>query len=76
MMRERVQATGLPLVYAHLVGGQDEVVFEGHRLPSTPTVPGAAGGAPSFKENLFSCRSTWMRAQGRYELTATVRAGA
>ena len=28
-MRSRVQATGLPLVYAHLVGGQDEVVFEG-----------------------------------------------
>ena len=30
MMRERVLASGLPLVYAHLVGGQDEVVFEGH----------------------------------------------
>ena len=28
-MRERVQDSGLPLVYAHLVGGQDEVVFEG-----------------------------------------------
>ncbi|MBM3387264.1 MAG: NAD+ synthase [Betaproteobacteria bacterium] len=28
-MRERVQETGLPLVYAHLVGGQDEVIFEG-----------------------------------------------
>jgi NAD+ synthase (glutamine-hydrolysing) len=28
-MAQRVQATGLPLVYAHLVGGQDEVVFEG-----------------------------------------------
>jgi NAD+ synthase (glutamine-hydrolysing) len=28
-MRERVLASGLPLVYAHLVGGQDEVVFEG-----------------------------------------------
>jgi NAD+ synthase (glutamine-hydrolysing) len=28
-MRERVQACGLPLVYAHLVGGQDEVIFEG-----------------------------------------------
>jgi len=29
-MGERCRATGLPLVYAHLVGGQDEVVFEGH----------------------------------------------
>ena len=28
-MRERVQDTGLPLIYAHLVGGQDEVLFEG-----------------------------------------------
>ena len=28
-MHERVQATGVPLVYAHLVGGQDEIVFEG-----------------------------------------------
>jgi NAD+ synthase (glutamine-hydrolysing) len=28
-MRERCLATDLPLVYAHLVGGQDEVVFEG-----------------------------------------------
>ena len=28
-MRQRCLATNLPLVYAHLVGGQDEVVFEG-----------------------------------------------
>ncbi|MFM8756458.1 MAG: nitrilase-related carbon-nitrogen hydrolase, partial [Limnohabitans sp.] len=28
-MRERVQECGLPLVYTHLVGGQDEVIFEG-----------------------------------------------
>ena len=28
-MRERVQQTGVPLIYAHLVGGQDEVIFEG-----------------------------------------------
>lgn len=52
MMRQRVQAVGLPLVYAHLVGGQDEVVFEGHSfiLNADGTV---AGRAPSFKENLF-----------------------
>ncbi|MEW5885368.1 MAG: NAD+ synthase [Pseudomonadota bacterium] len=29
VMRQRVAETGLPLVYAHLVGAQDEVVFEG-----------------------------------------------
>jgi NAD+ synthase (glutamine-hydrolysing) len=51
-MRERVRESGLPLVYAHLVGGQDEVVFEGHSF-----VVGAdaeiAGRAPSFEEKLF-----------------------
>lgn len=28
-MAERARAMGLPLLYAHLVGGQDEVVFDG-----------------------------------------------
>jgi len=28
-MAERAQAVGVPLLYAHLVGGQDEVVFDG-----------------------------------------------
>jgi NAD+ synthase (glutamine-hydrolysing) len=28
-MRERVSDCGLPLIYAHMVGGQDEVIFEG-----------------------------------------------
>ncbi|MCA0244806.1 MAG: NAD+ synthase [Proteobacteria bacterium] len=28
-MSARARATGLPLLYAHLVGGQDEVVFDG-----------------------------------------------
>ena len=52
MMRHRVAETGLPLVYAHLVGGQDEVVFEGHSfaLNADGTL---AGRAPSFKENSF-----------------------
>ena len=52
MMRERCLATDLPLVYAHLVGGQDEIVFEGHSfaLQADGTL---AGRAESFKENLF-----------------------
>ena len=29
VMRERVRETGMPLVYANLVGGQDELVFDG-----------------------------------------------
>ncbi len=52
-MRERVAATGLPLVYAHLVGGQDEIVFEGRSFAI-----GADGGvvarAPGFAEALFT----------------------
>jgi NAD+ synthase (glutamine-hydrolysing) len=53
VMAERVHATGLPLIYAHLVGGQDELVFEGHSFALNSD--GAVGGrAPSFKEDLFT----------------------
>ncbi len=52
MMRERVLATGLPMVYAHLVGGQDEIVFEGHSF-ALQADGALAGRAESFKENLF-----------------------
>lgn len=52
MMRERVQDCGLPLVYAHLVGGQDEVIFEGHSF-ALQSSGELAGRAPSFVENLF-----------------------
>ena len=55
MMAQRCQATGLPLVYAHLVGGQDEVVFEGHSFALNAD-GSVAGRAPSFKENLFAAR--------------------
>ena len=52
MMRRRAQAAGRPLVYAHLVGGQDEIVFEGRSF-----VLGADGSlvgrATSFEESLF-----------------------
>ena len=50
MMRERVLACGRPLVYAHLVGGQDEVVFEGHSFALNAN-GSLAGRAPSFVEN-------------------------
>ncbi len=52
-MRGRVQATGLPLIYAHLVGGQDEVVFEGRSFALN--ADGAlAGRAPSFDVAAFT----------------------
>lgn len=52
MMIERVKAVGLPLVYAHLVGGQDEVVFEGQSFAVDADAK-LAGRAPSFVEQLF-----------------------
>jgi NAD+ synthase (glutamine-hydrolysing) len=69
MMAKRCRATGLPLVYAHLVGGQDEVVFEGHSfaLDAGGTV---VGRAPSFKENLFLAHVE--RAQTAIKIVATV----
>ncbi len=51
-MRERCIATGLPLVYAHCVGGQDEIVFEGRSFALN--ADGAlAGRAISFVETSF-----------------------
>jgi NAD+ synthase (glutamine-hydrolysing) len=50
-MSERARAAGLPLLYAHLVGGQDEVVFDGASFAVD-----AAGvlrmRAPRFEETL------------------------
>ena len=52
MMQQRAQTVGLPLVYAHLVGGQDEIVFEGRSF-ALQADGALAGRAPSFKEDLF-----------------------
>ncbi len=52
IMRERVLACGLPMVYAHLVGGQDEMVFEGHSFALNADGVVAAR-ALSFREQLF-----------------------
>ncbi len=68
-MRERVLATGLPLVYAHLVGGQDEVVFEGHSFALNAD-GGVAGRAPSFTENMFEVAVEY--AQAAIKFVATV----
>ena len=50
-MRERVAETGLPLVYAHLVGGQDEVVFEGRSFALNAD-GSVAGRGPGFEEKM------------------------
>ena len=67
MMQARCRATGLPLIYAHLVGGQDEIVFEGHSF-ALQTSGALAGRAESFKENLFVAHAS--RTDGAIELVA------
>jgi NAD+ synthase (glutamine-hydrolysing) len=55
-MRERCAETGLPLVYCHLVGGQDEVIFEGRSfvMNAQGQVQGRAAG---FVETVYW--ATW-----------------
>ncbi|HEY9512595.1 MAG TPA: NAD+ synthase [Rhodanobacter sp.] len=68
-MAERARALDLPVVYAHLVGGQDEVVFDGasFALDADGTL---AGRAPGFQEDLFMVQAD--SAQGRLKLAAHI----
>lgn len=68
-MAERCRATGLPMVYAHLVGGQDEVVFEGHSF-ALAADGSVTGRAPSFEENMFFAQV--QRAPAAIQLIAPV----
>ena len=70
-MAERAHATGLPLIYAHLVGGQDEVVFDGasFALQADGTVAMQAEG---FKENMPSVQV--QRAQGAIDFVVDAAA--
>ena len=69
MMAGRARATGLPLVYAHLVGGQDEIVFEGRSF-AVQADGALAGRAPSFTENVFVAQL--IRAQAAIEIVANI----
>ena len=57
VMRERVRACELPMVYAHLVGGQDEMVFEGHSF-ALDADGSVAARALSFREQQFMVTAT------------------
>ena len=50
-MAERARALGLPLLYAHLVGGQDEVVFDGASF-AVDAQGVVQARAPLFEEGL------------------------
>ncbi|WP_334135284.1 NAD+ synthase [Tepidimonas sp.] len=71
-MRERVRETGLPLVYAHLVGGQDEIVFEGRSfaLDDDGTL---VARAAAFEEALLTVQ-VQPTAQGRWRVRGEVAA--
>lgn len=51
-LERRIDETGLPILYANLVGGQDELIFDGHSM-----VLSADGSlcvrAPAFEEGLY-----------------------
>ena len=52
MLRQRADETGRPIVYANLVGGQDELVFDGASLVMAPDGCIIAK-APPFREHLL-----------------------
>jgi NAD+ synthase (glutamine-hydrolysing) len=54
-MAERVHAAGLPLIYAHLVGGQDEVVFDGGSFALNAD-GSVAARAQGFREQLLEVK--------------------
>jgi len=56
-MRERVADCGLPLIYAHLVGGQDEVIFEGRSF-ALNALGEVIARAPGFREAALSVHVT------------------
>ncbi|MCO5117871.1 MAG: NAD+ synthase [Burkholderiaceae bacterium] len=68
VMQARARDVGLPLVWAHWVGGQDEVVFDGQSF-----VIGAdgevEGRAPAFEEKLWFARV--QQAQAAIQIIAT-----
>src|SRR3569832_2287597 len=51
-MAERARALDLPVVYAHHVGGQDEIVFDGASF-AVAADGTLASRAPSFQEDLY-----------------------
>jgi len=54
VMRERVAENGIPLIYANMVGGQDELVFDGHSFVVAPDGTVIARAA-QFEEELLIC---------------------
>lgn len=70
-MQERARSTQLPLVYAHLVGGQDEVVFEGHSF-AVDACGQVAARAASFQEEMFDVQMLGHSGHGSEQLKGRI----
>jgi NAD+ synthase (glutamine-hydrolysing) len=68
-MAERARALSVPVLYAHLVGGQDEVVFDGASF-AVDAEGTLVGRAPGFQEDLFMVQA--QREAGGVRLAAHV----
>jgi NAD+ synthase (glutamine-hydrolysing) len=69
-MALRASSNGLPLVFAHLVGGQDEVVFEGASF-ALQADGSVAGRALSFQEQVFDLAIERRSADGLWVVAQT-----
>ena len=66
LLDQRRQETGLPIVYVNLVGGQDELVFDGNSLVADAHGVACLGAA--FEEGLAPLNL--VRAKGQWQLQA------
>ena len=58
LLQRRAQEGHLPIVYVNMVGGQDELVFDGGSM--AVNADGAiACGAPNFSEGLYALEASW-----------------
>ena len=70
-MAERAQAVGLPVIYAHSVGGQDEIVFDGASF-AVDAAGTLVARAPAFEETIFTLQVGRPDAEGPLELSGPV----
>ena len=68
VVADRVNETGVPLVYVNMVGGQDELVFDGGSFAMAPDGETRVRG-PAFEEALVSV-DVQRDADGKVEITA------
>ena len=74
ILAQRAEETGLPLVYAHLVGGQDELVFDGGSFALNAD-GSLAMRAAAFEEALPEVRvEVHSRNDGALQLSGTIAA--